>query len=282
MKKIIAITVALAAALLTLPGASQASPQQDLKAFQQYFKHRFPNTPFKDFANGVFAKGIGNADSIGQWKSMMEFPPFDFALAEGKKLFHTPFPDGKTYASCFKHGGIDIAQYYPYVNNRTGKVVTMEGAINACRVDNGLKPLPWKKGKLADISAYMKSTSDGKAIHIKTPTTPAELKAYNNGKLFFYAKRGQLNMSCADCHMYHSGKRIRSQILAPALGIITGFPTYRGKWGKVGTVDWRFMGCNKNVRAKPFKPQSTEYKDLEYFLTYMSNGLPVNAPQWRP
>lgn len=282
MKGIIAITTTLTAALLLFSAAAQATPQQDLKAFRHYFEQRFPNTPFKDFSNGAFAKGIGTSDAISQWKSMMEFPPFDFALSEGKKLFNTAFPNGNTYASCFHHGGIGIAQYYPYVNNQSGRVVTLESAINACRVKNGVKPLPWKKGKLADISAYMKSTSDGKPIQIKTPTTPAELKAYDRGKAFFYAKRGQLNMSCADCHMLHAGQRLRAQTLAPALGIITGFPTYRAKWGRLGTIDWRFIGCNKNIRAKPFKPQSTTYRDLEYFLTYMSNGLPINAPQWRP
>lgn len=282
MKKLTAIAMTLTSMLLAMPGISHASPQQDLKNFRQYFEKRFPNTPFKDFSNGAFAKGIGSANAISQWKSMMEFPPFDFALAEGKTLFHTPFPNGKNYASCFKNGGIGIAQRYPYVDNKTGQVITLETAVNSCRVENGVKPLPWKKGKLADIVAYMKSTSDGKRIQIKTPTTPAELKAYDNGKLFFYAKRGQLGMSCADCHMYHSGQHLRSQTLAPALGLITGFPTYRAKWGRLGTVDWRFIGCNKNVRAKPFKPQSAQYRDLQYFLTYMSNGLPINAPQWRP
>jgi hypothetical protein len=40
----------------------------------------------------------------------------------------------------------------------------------------------------------------------------------------------------------------------------------------------RFVGCNKQVRAKAFKPQGDEYRNLEYFLTYMSNGIPWNGP----
>jgi sulfur-oxidizing protein SoxA len=56
---------------------------------------------------------------------------------------------------------------------------------------------------------------------------------------------------------------------------------YRSKWGELGTLHRRFGGCNKQVRAKPFKPQSEEYRNLEYFLTHMSNGIEFNGPSAR-
>ncbi len=280
MKKIL-ITATVLAVFGLAPLAVQAStPKQDLRAFRSYFVKRFPGVPMANYANGAYA--VGPADQRDQWKTIMEFPPYDFALSKGKKLFNTPFKNGKTYASCFKHGGKDIRQYYPYFDARTGQVKTLEGEINECRVKNNEKPLKWKKGALAEISAYMAYTSRGKSLDVKIPNDPRALAAYDSGKLFFYAKRGQLNFSCADCHMYNAGKRIRANILSPALGQMTGFPVYRAKWGNLGTVDRRFAGCNKQVRAKPFKAQSKEYKDLEYFLTYMSNGEPVNAPTYRP
>jgi len=40
----------------------------------------------------------------------------------------------------------------------------------------------------------------------------------------------------------------------------------------------RVAGCIRDVRAKPFDLQSPEYRNLEYFLTYMSNGLEANGP----
>ena len=49
----------------------------------------------------------------------------------------------------------------------------------------------------------------------------------------------------------------------------------------MGTLHRRYGGCNKQVRAKPFKAQSDEYKALEYFHTYMSNGLELNGPSQR-
>ena len=40
----------------------------------------------------------------------------------------------------------------------------------------------------------------------------------------------------------------------------------------------RFFGCVRDVRAKPFELQSVEYRNLEFFLSYMSNGLTINGP----
>ena len=99
-----------------------------------------------------------------------------------------------------------------------------------------------------------------------------------NDEISLYAKRGQLNFACADCHVYSPGMNLRTDILSPALGQVTHFPVYRSKWGEMGTMHRRYAGCNKQVRAKPFKAQGEEYRNLEYFHTYMSNGLPVNGP----
>jgi len=43
----------------------------------------------------------------------------------------------------------------------------------------------------------------------------------------------------------------------------------------------RYGGCNKQVRAKPLKAQSTTYRNLQYFHTYMSNGMKLNGPSVR-
>ena len=88
-------------------------------------------------------------------------------------------------------------------------------------------------------------------------------------------------MSCADCHVYNAGNRIRAETLSPALGQVTNFPTYRAKWGELGTLHRRYGGCNEQVRAKPYAAQSDEYKALEYFHTYMSNGQEWNGPAFR-
>ncbi len=267
------LTLGTVLALLTA-GAVSADPQEDLKSFRDYYAKRFPNVPFEDFNNGVYA--IDKA-SREQWEAIEEFPPYELNIENGEKLFNTPFANGKTYASCFKNGGKGIRQDYPYFDKASGQVVTLELAINQCREANGEKALPWKKGDIADISAYMAHTSRGNKFDVKVDD-PGAVKAYEDGKRSFYIKRGQLNMSCADCHQWNAGNRIRADILSPAIGHTTHFPTYRSKWGELGTLHRRYGGCNEQVRAKAYPAQSPEYRDLEFFETYMSNGLAVNGP----
>jgi sulfur-oxidizing protein SoxA len=127
----------------------------------------------------------------------------------------------------------------------------------------------------------MASTSNGKKISVSVPSDPRAMAAYERGKNHFYAKRGQLNLSCANCHQDNAGNRIRGDVLSPALGHTSHFPVYRLKWDSLGTMHRRFGGCNEQVRAKAFAAQSEEYADLEYFLNYMSNGIEVNAPSSR-
>jgi sulfur-oxidizing protein SoxA len=263
------------ATLLAVSYVASATPQQDLEEFQSFYKERFPNTPFEDFANGVYSI---DAASREQWEEIEEFAPYELNISKGQVLFNSPFANGKTYASCFENGGIGIRQNYPYFDTDRGEVITLELAINECRQANGEKPLKWKKGHIADISAYMASTSTGNVFDIKIPDDPRALAAYERGKKHFYQKRGQLNMACADCHKFYSGNMIRADLLSPALGHLTHFPVYRSKWGGLGTTHRRYGGCNKQVRAKPFPAQSEEYRALEYFHTYMSNGLAVNGP----
>jgi sulfur-oxidizing protein SoxA len=253
----------------------QATPQEDLEKFRAYFKKRFPDTPFNDYINGVYSIDPASRE---QWMEIEEFPPYELNIESGKELFNKPFANGKTYASCFENNGIGIAHRYPFYDTGSDRVITLESAINDCRVANGEEPLPYEKGKIADISAYMHYTSRGKIINVVIPDDPGALAAYERGKAHFYAKRGQLNMACADCHVFNAGNRIRADILSPALGQVTHFPVYRSKWGGLGTLHRRYTGCNKQVRAKPYKAQGDEYRTLEYFHSYMSNGLESNGP----
>lgn len=285
MKKIglyIAASMLIGFTSLTL----QASPESEMKAFQNYFQQGFPDTEFQDFSNGIY--GIDKVRRV-EWESIEDFPPYEMGVDIGEELFNTPFKNGKTYASCFPNGGIGIRQNYPYFDAKSGTVKTLEGDINACRTNNGEKALKWKKGKLAAISAYMSYTSRGNKLDIKVPNDPRAHAMLKKGKDHFFAKRGQLNMSCADCHFHNAGKMARANLLSPALGNLSHFPVYRKKWeskgkgvlGGFGTVHRRFGGCNKQVRAKPYKAQSDDYKALEYYLTYMSNGIEVNGPGMR-
>jgi sulfur-oxidizing protein SoxA len=273
-------TAALACVAASAIAATDATdPVADAKAFQKFFAAKFPKVKREDFVNGPYSM---NADLHKQWEEKEQFPPYEFALEAGKEMFSTPFKNGKTYADCFANGGIGIRQNYPYFDEKEGKVITLELALNRCREANGETPYSYVKDEMASLTAYMAYTSRGKPMDIKIPNDPRALAAYENGKRYFYTRRGQLNFSCASCHVQSPGEHIRAEILAPALGIMNAMPIYRSEWSGMGTTSRRLMTCNSQTRAVPLEPQSDEYRDVEYFLSYVANGLPISGPGARP
>lgn len=270
----IALAATLAATVTTNTVSANSTPTDDLKAFQNYFKDRFKDVPFDDYANGVYAL---NEDARAQWQEIEEFPPYEQGVDDGQAMWEKPFTNGKSYTDCFGEDVTAIRAKYPFYDEEKDTIRTIESDINACREANGEKPLKYKKGKIAALSAYIAYEGRGKKIDVKIPNEKAQAW-YDKGKLFYYTKRGQLNMSCADCHVYNAGNFIRADHLSPALGQPSHFPVYRSKWNALGTLHRRYSGCNQQVRAKALKAQSDEYKALEYFQTYMSNGLDWNGP----
>jgi sulfur-oxidizing protein SoxA len=251
-------------------------PQADLSALQEFFKKRFPNAELSDYINGIYAV---DADSRTQWEDLEAFPPYEFDLEEGERLFNQTFANGKTYADCFENGGVGIRQNFPYWNKEEGTVKTLEQEINECRVKNGEEAYKWGKGPIAQISAYMAWTSRGNTFDVKIPEDDPRAKAaYLEGKKFFFTKRGQLNLSCANCHIQGSNIRIRADLPSPSYGHVTHFPVFRSKWGELGTLHRRYKGCHQDSRSNPLEMQSEAFRNLEYFQTYMSNGLVVNGP----
>jgi sulfur-oxidizing protein SoxA len=262
------------ALLLLLSLSVHAGPEQDREAFQRYFLERFPGVPLEEFANGIYAL---DEDSRQQWLEIEEFPPYEFALEQGKALYEQRFASGGTYSECFENGGLGIRQHFPYFDAELGQVVTLPLAINQCRTERGEAPYRYDSQEMIAITAWMAYTSRGEIFDIKVDSESA-LQAYTAGKQFYYSKRGQLNFSCADCHVSSAGFRIRADKLSTSLGHPTHFPVYRSKLGEMISLHQRFSGCVRDVRARPFELQSQEFRNLEYFLTYMSNGLPVNGP----
>jgi len=271
--------LALVALTLAAPAADMPDPAADAKAFRNFFVTKFPKVKLEDFVNGPYSM---NEDMRRQWEEKEQFPPYEFSLDMGKEMFAKPFRNGKTYADCFPNQGIGIRQDYPYFDTKEGKVITLELALNRCREANGEPAFSYVKDEMAALTAYMAFTSRGRPFDIKIPDDPRALEAYQNGKRYFYTRRGQLNFSCATCHVQNPGERMRAEILAPALGILNAMPIYRSEWGGMGTISRRFTTCNSQIRGVPLEPQAEEYRDLEYYLSYVSNGLPIAGPGSRP
>ena len=290
MKKLL-IALSALSVLGGAPMVADASPQSDLKNFRAFFFKKFPGVKLQDYGNGIYALDEARR---GEWENIEEFPPYEDGIELGKKLFNK-----YGMGSCFKNGGIGIKQNYPYYDAKAGKVRTLVKDIHACLKKKGVDAkkagIKTKKGKITAIMAYMAYTSRGKKGNVVVPNDKKALAIYKLGKTHFYAKRGQLNFSCADCHQYSSGMMARGNLLSAALGHTSHFPVWRRKWAKktaskkgkqgpmdgFGTIQRRYGGCNKQVRAKPLKAQGDEYTALEYFHTYMSNGIKLNGPAVR-
>ncbi len=267
---------ALGAAAVYANPAAASTPAEDLQRYRDYFAKRFPGVPLQEFANGVYAIDAASRQS---WQAIEEFPPYEPMIEEGRELWEAPFANGKGYADCFPAGPAQN-KHYPHWDDARKMVVTLPLAINECRTRHGEQPLDYNKGPIASLLAYMAFSSRGQKTDVRIPNADAQA-AYDQGKQFYFARRGQLNFSCAHCHFESTGQYLRADILSPALGHTTGWPVYRSKWGELGTLHRRFSGCLEQVRAKPFAPQGTEYRNLEFFLTHMSNGIEYNGPSAR-
>ena len=185
-KLLILLTVMGVAGSTTL--TAQADPQSDLKEFQGYFKKKFPDVPFDDYSNGVYAL---DKNARAEWETLMDFPPYELELENGKTLWNTPFINGKTYASCLTRE----PQTYPYWDNAKNELRTLELDINDCLKKNG-EPVykNLKKGDLPDVEAYFRFTHRGQRVKIDL-SNPKAVAAYEKGKQFFWARRGQLNFA---------------------------------------------------------------------------------------
>jgi len=289
--------VLLATASFLSGGSFNEQAEKDRVALQNYMLKKFAN-PAKDGASYFpyttadelknkmmpvknledFRLGSYAFSKIGkaQYDEINEMPPYEDAVDEGKELY-----DGsEILKKCFPDPA--IKGEYPKFDEKTKEVVTMTSAINQCLIDAKQKPWNEKKGDMTKLQAYFAfaSREAKKKIDIKINSKDAQ-EAYERGKKIYYSQRGYLKLSCANCHVDGTGRRVRNEYLSPLLGHTTHFPVYRLKWQGLGTMERRIVGCERNQGEKPHKPNSKWMRELIYFMSYMSNGMPVDGPDVR-
>ena len=200
----------------------------------------------------------------------------------GEQLWSTVDGEaGKSCASC--HGDAaesmkGVRAQMPKWNEAAGKPLTLEHTINNCRTQN-MKAAPWKweSNQMLSMTAFIGLQSRGMPVNVKTD---GPMKSwYDKGKDLYYQRVGQLDMACSGCHEENYGKMIRADHLSQ--GQINGFPTYRSKWQKLGSIHRRFKGCMKNIRATPFKVGGDEFTALELYVAARGQGLSVETPAVR-
>lgn len=254
-----------------------ATPEQDRQALIKHYTQKYPNVKVDDYVYGALAF---DADSKAQYDSIMEFPPYESVIDAGRKMWETPFKNGKRYADCFPNGGKQMAGNYPMFDEAKGKVVTLQDALNNCRVANGEEALKLNDMKtMGTLTSYMRTLSDGMLMNVKVEG-PKAMAAYESGKKTFYSRKGQLNFACANCHVQNGGTRLRSELISPVVGHAVHWPVFRGGDNLV-TLQQRYEGCFKQVRAVPPPQGGDTMNNLEYFHSSLSNGLPLKASVFR-
>jgi sulfur-oxidizing protein SoxA len=285
MRKTVLSTASVLLCTGLFAGAGSAgggSVDDEIAEFQGYFKKQFPEVALEDYQDGVNALPQ-YAHRRANWEILMEFPPYELEMETAREEWATPFANGKTFDDCFSDK--PPANEYPYYDAASDDLRTVEADINACLEANGEEPIKnLKNGKIARLVAAFREQFNGEKMAVDVSSDGARAW-YEKGKEFYWTKRGQLNFACADCHVHSAGKSIRGDVLSAGLGHTTGFPVYRTKWAVAGkpwgTVHRRYAGCNSQVRAKPFEPQSAEYKALEFYEAAMNTGVPIKVPSQR-
>ncbi|MGZ5038619.1 MAG: sulfur oxidation c-type cytochrome SoxA [Usitatibacter sp.] len=201
------------------------------------------------------------------------------AVEAGRKLWTAKFADGKSLASCFPNGGRRIAQNYPQYDSRLKRVVTLETAVNQCRKTHGQALYePADPATMGAVTAYVRSLAASQKIAVRVPQAAAE--KFEDGRRLYFTRLGQRNFACASCHLQNAGRHYGDTAISPAIGQAARWPFIRE--GAAITLQARMRECLERMGAAPFAAGSEELNHLEYFLSYLSNGVPIKANSWRP
>lgn len=274
MKKTLLSALALGVAVGFSSQVVAVDPEQSRLDLIEYFKAKSPDRPFEDYINGIYGY---DDDRKAQWEMNEEFPPYLDAVDEGKKLYEK---DLAVYQKCFGDDVTKVRSSFPRFNEETKKVEVLEQMINKCRADAGLKEYHKTKKEMAKLSGYLAYEARGQKIDVQLNSEAAK-QAFAAGERFFVEPRGQLGLACASCHVYNASRKARSDILSPLLGHNSHFPAWRLKSASLVTLQGRYTGCQKNMRATPSPAHGEDYNNLELFTAYMSNGLEINGPSVR-
>jgi sulfur-oxidizing protein SoxA len=259
------------------PSPPPSTPEQVRASISNALKQRFPGTGLDDWVLGY--EGLSNAAT-----ERVTAIPYNAdnatnsadILAIGKKFWDRKFANGKGFSHCFPNAGKRVAVNYPQFDPRTKQVVTLEIALNRCLVLHDEKPFaPGDPAPLGPLTAYLKSLSDGVRLAVRVPPGAARDR-FESGHQWFARKLGEKDLACASCHVLEAGKLYGGKGLAPGIGLTVNWPRLM-PGGAVHTLHAQFRHCMTRVGAEPFAAGSDEFNNLEYFLSYLSNGAPLRT-----
>jgi sulfur-oxidizing protein SoxA len=209
--------------------------------------------------------------------------PGMLAVLDGEALWNRgEGAAGKSCATC--HGDArtsmtGVAARYPAFEAALGRPIDLEQRINLCREDRQrTTKLPFESTDLLALTAYVARQSRGQPI---APADDPQTSGFvNAGREIFERRRGQLNLSCAQCHDDNWGQKLGGATIPQAHP--TGYPLYRLEWQSLGSLRRRLRNCMIGMRAEPYPDDAPEIVDLELYLARRARGLVVETPAVRP
>lgn len=206
--------------------------------------------------------------------------PAMFELDRGNAIYHSKGRNGKACVDCharpeveFKNWAATMPRYEP----RMKKVLNTEEFLTRhARATTG-DDFPMQGEENTALSIYVRFFSHGQPINVQFKT-PDEKAAAKRGEDLMYRKIGQLNLACTDCHRQGENKWIRGQFLTGSKGQVGRHPYWRTSQGEIWTLLKRFQWCGVAIRGNELPPDASEYGDLEYYLTSLSNGKKIDGP----
>ena len=168
-----------------------------------------------------------------------------------------------------------VAARYPRIDSASGKLLNLESRINRCRTERmGAEPLRYESEELLALTAYLARQSLG--VPIATNIDGTARAHFEAGRAAYNLRRGQMNLSCAHCHDANWGRRLLSETISQ--GHLNAYPAYRMEWQTMGSLQRRMRACLSGIRAEMLPYGSQEYLDLELFLAWRAQGLPIETP----
>jgi L-cysteine S-thiosulfotransferase len=207
--------------------------------------------------------------------------PATLWVLEGETLWSTKGPNGKSCADC--HGDAaasmkGVAARYPAFDAARGKPVDLEGRINICRKErHDATPFAFESRDLLALTAYVARQSRDLPI-VQDDERMASVIA--TGRKLFEERKGQLNLSCAQCHDDNWGRQLAGSVIPQAHP--TGYPVYRLEWQSLGSLQRRLRNCLFGMRAETFDYGAPDAVALEAFLMWRARGMKMDAPGVRP
>ena len=168
-----------------------------------------------------------------------------------------------------------VATRYPAYDPSSKSVLDLEARIDQCRTQRQQKPAFGRESDdLLALATFVTHQSRGMPMSVSIEGPARE--SFARGEAFYRTRHGQMNLACTNCHDQNFGKRLYTETISQGHG--TAFPAYRLEWQALGSLQRRLRACLFGVRAEMPRPGAAELTDLELYLAWRANGLPIESP----